>query len=153
MTENIITTHDLWREFPREKRRYTLFEAIHKGRNNRGEGTLIALQNISITIKKGEKIEIVGNNGSCKSTLLRLVAGRISPTKGTVELNGEIAMLSYLGVGMLDDLTVQDNVYLYRAIHGIPRQDISQIYNEAVEPFFESDASIKFFQRHVRKMP
>jgi ABC-type polysaccharide/polyol phosphate transport system ATPase subunit len=133
MTDNIVTTQNLWREFPKERNQYTLFQFIRKGRNNREVNRLIALQDISISIKQGEKIGLIGNNGSGKSTLIRLVAGLIPPTKGKVESNGEIALLSHLGVGMLDDLTVRDNVYLYGAIHGIQRSNVSQLYDEIIE--------------------
>lgn len=133
MAENIITIQNLWREFPKERNRNTLFQVLRKKRNNGTDNKLIALQKISLTVHKGEKVGLVGNNGSGKSTLLRLVAGLIPPTKGTVELNGKIALLSHLGVGMLDDLTVRDNVYLYGAIHGIPRAYISELYKEIIE--------------------
>jgi ABC-2 type transport system ATP-binding protein len=133
MVNSIITTHNLWREFPKVRNRSTLFQAIRKSRNNRGVNTILAVQNLNITIKKGETIGLIGNNGSGKSTLIRLVAGLIPPTTGTVETNGEIALLSHLGVGMLGSLTVRDNVYLYGAIHRIPRSEISQLYDEIIE--------------------
>jgi len=133
MDEAIITTQNLWREFPKERNRSTLFQAIRKRRNDKDGGTIIAVQNLSVTIKKGENIGLIGNNGSGKSTFIRLVAGLVPPTTGTVVSKGEIALLSHLGVGMLDDLTVRDNVFLYGAIHRIPRSEISQLYDEIIE--------------------
>ena len=85
---------------------------------------LSALKNISFQIKKGEKIGLIGNNGAGKTTLLRIIGGLHKTTNGKVITNGDIVMLSGHGTGMVSELTVKENLYLYGAIYRINRPSI-----------------------------
>ena len=71
-----------------------------------------ALDDINITINKGDVYGIVGTNGSGKSTLLKIIAGVLDPTHGNVTVNGTIAPLIELGAGFDPELTARENVYL-----------------------------------------
>lgn len=93
----------------------------------RGEETskgFTALDNISFEIKKGESIGIIGPNGSGKSTILKLIAGVMSPTSGKVEVKGQISPLIELGAGMHPELTGRENIYLNGAVLGLKRKQI-----------------------------
>lgn len=85
-----------------------------------------ALDNISFEIKKGETVGIIGPNGSGKSTILKLIAGVMSPTFGTVQTQGKISPLIELGAGMHPELTGRENIYLNGAILGLKRKDIDR---------------------------
>ncbi len=93
----------------------------------RGEETskgFTALDNISFEIEKGESIGIIGPNGSGKSTILKLIAGVMSPTMGKVEVEGQISPLIELGAGMHPELTGMENIYLNGAILGLKKKQI-----------------------------
>jgi len=83
-----------------------------------------ALDNISFEIEKGESIGIIGPNGSGKSTILKLIAGVMSPTMGKVEVKGQISPLIELGAGMHPELTGRENIYLNGAILGLKKKQI-----------------------------
>ena len=75
-----------------------------------------ALHNITFNIESGDLLGIIGSNGSGKSTILKILAGIMPPTEGTVVVNGRIAPLLELGAGFDGDLTVKENVYLRGAL-------------------------------------
>lgn len=92
-----------------------------------------ALKNISLTIKKGETIGIIGENGAGKSTLLKIIAGITTPTKGSVEVNGKVGSLIELGAGFHPDLTGKENVYLNGTLLGFTKKELDKKYKEIVE--------------------
>lgn len=81
-------------------------------------------KDISFEIEKGECVGIIGPNGSGKSTILKLIAGVMSPTSGTISVNGRISPLIELGAGMHPELTGRENIYLNGAILGLTRKQI-----------------------------
>ena len=93
----------------------------------------IAVSNLSVEIKKGEIFGIVGTNGSGKSTLLKIISGILTPTSGTVEINGKIAPLIELGAGFDGDLTARENIYLNGAVLGFEKDFIEGKFNDIVD--------------------
>jgi len=91
-----------------------------------------ALQNISFKVKKGESIGIIGRNGTGKSTLLQIICGTLSPTSGTVEINGRIAALLELGSGFNPEFTGHENIYMNAAVLGLNKEEIDNRYEEIV---------------------
>lgn len=91
-----------------------------------------ALQDVSFTIEKGERLGVLGFNGAGKSTLLKTVAGVLKPTKGTVEVEGVIAPLLELGAGFDSNYTGKENIFLYGATMGYSRKYIEDRYDEIV---------------------
>lgn len=83
-----------------------------------------AIENVSFEVKKGETLGIIGRNGSGKSTLLQLIVGTLSPTGGTVDIDGRVAALLELGAGFHPEFTGRENVFLNASLLGLSQADI-----------------------------
>lgn len=92
-----------------------------------------ALNNVSFSVNRGDALGLIGLNGSGKSTMLKVIAGVLKPTKGSVTVRGSVAPLIELGAGFDADLTARENVYLNGAILGHPREEMNYYYNDIVE--------------------
>lgn len=92
-----------------------------------------ALKNVSFSVKRGESVALIGINGSGKSTMLKIIAGVMYPTKGSVTVNGSIAPLIELGAGFDMDLTARENIYLNGAVLGYDREFMDQHFDEIME--------------------
>lgn len=92
-----------------------------------------ALKNVSFKINKGEVIGFIGSNGAGKSTLLKVVAGVMKPTKGSVEVYGNICPMIELGAGFDTQLTARENIYLNGAVMGYSKELIQSKFDEIVE--------------------
>lgn len=99
---------------------------------------LLALNNVSFDVYKGEVVGIIGTNGSGKSTLLRIVSGALAPTSGEVTVDRSKLQLLTLGTGFDMELTARENVYLNGAIIGYSQDFIDRHYDEIVQ-FAELD--------------
>ena len=92
-----------------------------------------ALTDVSVKIKKGEIIGIVGYNGAGKSTLLKVIAGVLKPTKGNVSVHGSMAPLIELGAGFDYDLTARENIFLNGAVLGYSRSFMQARFQEILD--------------------
>jgi len=92
----------------------------------------LALDDISFSIKKGERVGIIGHNGAGKSTLLKLLSRVTAPTKGTISYNGRIASMLEVGTGFHPELTGRENVYLNGAILGMTKAEITEKFDDIV---------------------
>ncbi|QHQ61050.1 ATP-binding cassette domain-containing protein [Anaerocolumna sedimenticola] len=92
-----------------------------------------ALKNVNLKVNKGDRLGILGLNGAGKSTLLKIIAGVLKPTEGSVTVKGKIAPLLELGAGFEPEYTGAENIYLYGAVLGYPREFIAEKYNEIIE--------------------
>jgi ABC-2 type transport system ATP-binding protein len=107
-----------------------------------------ALQHVSIDLKSGHTLGVIGHNGSGKSTLLKMIGGILTPTSGYVERRGRLAALLELGAGFHPDLTGRENVYLNASILGLTRKQTDRYFDSIVdfagiEPFI--DTQVKFY--------
>ena len=89
-----------------------------------------ALKDVSLDIKKGEIVGIIGRNGSGKSTLLQLISGILKPTKGRVSTQGRISALLELGSGFNPEFTGRENVYFQGAIMGLNETQMDQRFGD-----------------------
>ena len=92
-----------------------------------------ALQDVSFKVYKGETLGLIGVNGSGKSTMLKIIAGVMKPTCGSVKTSGVIAPLIELGAGFDFDLTAKENVFLNGTLLGYTREYLEEHYEEIVE--------------------
>lgn len=92
-----------------------------------------ALYPLSLSIKKGSTVGIVGKNGSGKSTLLQMIAGTLSPTTGSIDVTGRVSALLELGAGFNPEFTGRENVYLNASILGIPYEEVKNRFKEILE--------------------
>lgn len=85
---------------------------------------IVALNDVSFTVRKGTTFGILGHNGSGKSTILQIITSVLQPSSGTVSTNGRISALLELGSGFNPEFSGVDNVYLYASILGLSEEEI-----------------------------
>ncbi len=92
-----------------------------------------AVNNVSLTLNRGEALALNGHNGSGKSTLLQLLSGILSPTKGRVSSLGRVAPLIELGVGFHHELTGLENIFLNSSLFGISNRETKSKINDIID--------------------
>ncbi|MBU1694310.1 MAG: ABC transporter ATP-binding protein [Verrucomicrobia bacterium] len=110
----------------------TLFGTLSRTLRGRRHEEFWALQDVSFAVESGRTVGVIGPNGSGKSSLLGLVAGTITPTRGTVRTEGRLSSLLELGAGFHPDLSGRENVFLNAALLGIAREDVRRRYDHIV---------------------
>lgn len=91
-----------------------------------------ALDNISFEIKKGETVGIIGKNGAGKSTLLKIITGVLTPSSGSIQVNGRIASLLELGAGFNPEMTGIENIYMNGTVMGYSKEEMDKRLNNIV---------------------
>ena len=104
------------------------------------------VRNISLDVKKGEVLGIIGRNGSGKSTLLKMMAGVFPPDSGIISSRGSVSLLAGVGVGFHKELTGRENAYLYGALMGRTQTQIDELIDE-IRSFAELE---HHFDRPIR---
>ena len=103
------------------------------GRGSGSQTELVwALRDLSIQVRHGEVLGVIGRNGSGKSTLLKLLSRITNPTTGYAEIRGRVGSLLEVGTGFHPELTGRDNVYLNGSILGLDRASITRRFDEIV---------------------
>ncbi len=135
--------------FRRNRRGRRSFKDLFSGRRRRlRPDEFWALRDVSFAVRPGEAIGVVGRNGQGKSTLLKLVAEVVLPDEGTVAVRAGVAPLIEITGGFVDDLSVRDNVYLTAGLHGMPRREIDERFEEIIE-FAEIGAFLDTPYKHL----
>ena len=93
----------------------------------------LALNHVNLEVKRGETIGIIGTNGSGKSTILKIITGVLSPTSGTVEVDGHISALLELGAGFNMEYNGIDNIYLNGMMIGFSEEEINKRLDAILE--------------------
>ncbi|WP_458781617.1 ABC transporter ATP-binding protein [Arthrobacter sp. D3-16] len=147
---NAIEVSDVSKQFVLRHTR-SIKEAVvwlAKGRKGDLSEKFHALKNVSVDVKTGETVALLGLNGSGKSTLLKHISGVMLPDSGTVRTRGRVAGLIEVGAGFHPDLSGRDNVFLNGAILGMTEQQVKERFDDIVE-FSEIgqfiDTEVKFY--------
>lgn len=91
-----------------------------------------ATKNLSLEIKKGEILGVVGKNGSGKSTLLKLITGVLTPDEGSITVNGKISALLELGSGFNPEFTGLQNIFFYGTILGFTKEEMDSKLDDII---------------------
>jgi ABC-type polysaccharide/polyol phosphate transport system ATPase subunit len=130
----IIHFEDVSKAFSGVKRhRITKVFKKYLSSNGSDSGRYFALREINLDVLRGDKIALIGSNGSGKTTLLKLAAGLYRPTRGRIDIDGRMLLLRGVGTGMVDELSVADNIYLYGIIYGMERSRIQEHFDEVLQ--------------------
>ncbi len=110
----------------------------HKEKKPKGR---LVLDDVSIKVKHGEALGIIGRNGSGKSTILKLLTKIIRPTEGTVKTKGRVSCLIELGAGFHPDMSGLENIYINASIFGLDEKEVDKRLRDIIE-FSEIESHI-----------
>lgn len=113
---------------------------------NRGE-KFLAVSDINLEIKSGEKVGIIGHNGAGKTTLLKLLSKITAPTTGDIVLDGRVASMLEVGTGFHPELTGRENVYMNGAILGMTKKQI----DDRIESIIDFSEIREFIDTPVKR--
>ena len=130
--ENVIEIRDLVKEYKMFHRKTdrlleTIFPAYQK------HDVFRAIDHLNLDLKKGELLGILGKNGAGKSTLLKMITGVVSPTSGTIKVNGKISSLLELGAAFNQELTGIENIYQHGQVMGLTNEEIEERKQDIID--------------------
>lgn len=112
--------------------RHRLLELLSRGRTRYARETR-ALDDVSFSLERGGRLGVVGENGSGKSTLLKVLARVLTPTSGTVIVNGRVSALLELGAGFNPELPGKENIRQFCMLHGMHREEIDAALPDIIQ--------------------
>lgn len=125
MREQSIVVEDVSLSFPKKK---SISQILRRSVTS----SFLALDNVSLSVERGEVVGIIGRNGCGKSTLLRIIAGIFSPDQGYCRSAGKISLLAGLGTGFTGHLTGRENAFLYGSILGHEQTVMKELMEEII---------------------
>lgn len=136
MQQPAIVFRNVWKSYPSYHHvtggiKNFLFHLPQAIRDIRQRRT--ALEDISFEIPRGTKFGFVGKNGAGKSTTLGLIAGVLSPDKGSVEVNGRVSPLLELGAGFHPEMTGRENIMLNGVLLGLTRAEVREFQDRIID--------------------
>ncbi len=130
----LVKTEGLGKSYPLVFRPRDRFHALRHLLSGRGEiASVPVLQDVSVSVRRGESLGLIGENGAGKSTLLKLLTGVLTPTEGKVQVNGRVGALLELGAGFHPEYTGRDNIALSAALYGLDAAETRARLPEIIE--------------------
>ncbi len=132
LEENIIEIKNLVKEYKMFNRKQdrlieTIIPAIKRHKNFK------AINDFNLTLKKGEVLGILGQNGAGKSTILKMITGVVAPTSGEIKVNGKISSLLELGTAFNMELTGIENIYQHGQVMGLTKKEIEERKQDIID--------------------
>ena len=134
-----IEIEGLWKRFRKGGADGLLWESVLRGlrklcgRSAEARDAFWALQDVGLTVRRGEAVGIIGPNGAGKSTLLKLLSRVLRPDRGRVTVNGRLSGLIEVGAGFHGDLSGRENIFVNGAILGMRHSEIRRKFDQIVE--------------------
>ena len=131
----VVQLDGVWKRFTLHHERHRTFQELAlSGFRPRGTTEEFwALRDVSLAVQPGRSVGIIGENGSGKSTALKIIAGILRPTRGTVKIQGRVAALLELGTGFHPDLTGHENIFLNASVLGFSRREVEERLDQIVD--------------------
>ena len=157
MTSAVIQSEGLGKSYQRGALRQTMLLRDHLARFLKSPGsafrrpkdeTFWALKDVSLDVREGEVLGLIGRNGAGKTTLLKILSRITRPTAGWAEIHGRVGSLLEVGTGFHPELTGRENTFLSGAILGMSKREIARKFDEIIafaelEKFI--DTSVKHY--------
>jgi len=116
----LVSAQGLGKAYPKVHRNADRLRALARLLFNLGDdGRIDVLRNVDLEIMRGESLGLIGENGAGKSTLLKLITGVLTPSSGSVRVNGTLGALLELGAGFHPDYSGRDNIAMAAALYGL----------------------------------
>ncbi|EOH77176.1 ABC transporter ATP-binding protein [Enterococcus raffinosus] len=132
MTETVIEINHLTKKYDMYKKPSDrLKEALSPTRKTYHE-VFYALNDVNVEVKKGEMIGFIGENGSGKSTILKIITGVLTPSEGEVKIEGNIAALLELGSGFNPEYSGYENIFLNGMVLGFSREEMQDKVDDII---------------------
>lgn len=112
---------------------FSLWEILSGKVLEQNDNKIIAVDDVTLDIRAGEKVGIIGKNGAGKTTLLQMIAGLGTPTSGHIDVEGKVNCIMTLGIGLRDELTGRENIYLDGEINGKSIKEVDEVINDIID--------------------
>ena len=125
----------IYQKYSARHRFQTFKSALVKGdliKSIKADELVTALDGVSFNVEKGRTLGLIGENGSGKSTMLKIVAGITKPSSGRITTVGKISALIELGAGFHPEITGRENVFINGIMLGLTKREISEKFDEIV---------------------
>ncbi len=142
MNDIVIRVENVCKSYTLQENQFSKLKHAIGQKNTSSDNHFHALKDISFEVRKGEAVAIIGRNGSGKSTLLQILTGTLTPTSGSVQVNGRVSALLELGSGFNPEYSGRDNVLLNGLLLGLTKAEIQSRFSE-IEAFAEIGSSIE----------
>lgn len=129
--DECITVKNLTKKFFLFNRDYKIIPWIFT--KKKCDGIKTVLDNVSLSVKRGEVVGIIGINGAGKSTLMKIISGITFPTSGDIEVKGKVGSLINLNAGFNQDYTGRKNIYYKGSLLGMTTQEVDSIINDIID--------------------
>jgi ABC-type polysaccharide/polyol phosphate transport system ATPase subunit len=126
----------IYQKYSARHRFQTFKSALVKGdlaKSLRGDEIVTALDGVSFNVEKGQTLGLIGENGSGKSTMLKIAAGIAKPSSGRITTAGKVSALIELGAGFHPEISGRENVFINGIMLGLTKKEITAKFDEIVQ--------------------